>query len=166
MQAGPPGIRAAGSMPTGCRDIARGRLYHRAMSLRLILAGICLIAGSTNGAAMASTPPLPVQCMVTGAKLLAPMTASAICQRFVAAFGQARGTPVAVSDVAPADGLVVRISFAPRGIASAAVTVMHRGKAATPVSFNLAVSDRPFGGGDVDTLAASMAAGLRTDSVR
>lgn len=130
------------------------------MSFRTSLFGLCLIAGASFGAAMARTPPLTVHCTATGAKLVAPMSESAICRRFVDAYARARGAAVVASEDAPVDGLVVALSFEPKGFASAAVTVMRGGKPSAPVSFNLAVSDRRFAPEDVDRLAADTATGL------
>lgn len=111
---------------------------------------------------MASTPPLPIHCAAAGTKLLAPLTATAVCQRFVAAYAKASGSRAVASPAAPADGLVIALRFLPQGVASAEVTRMRGGKPLASVSYNLAVSDRPFHADDIDRLAVSMAQGLRT----
>lgn len=115
---------------------------------------------------MAGTLPTPIQCSVRGEKLVAPLSGAAVCQRFVAAYAKANGSPAVVRTAAPADGLVIALNFLPQGVASAQVTRMRGGKPLAPVSFNLAVSDRPFNADDIDRLAASTAQGLRTASPR
>lgn len=115
---------------------------------------------------MAGTPPTPIQCSVRGEKFVAPLTGAAICQRFVAAYARASGSAATARPTAPADGLVIALNFLPQGVASAQVTRMRGGKPLAPLSFNLAVSDRPFHADDVDRLAASTAQGLRTASPR
>lgn len=111
---------------------------------------------------MASTPPQPIHCTASGAKLLAPMTEGATCARFVAAYAKASGAKAVMSRSRPSNGFVVDLRFLPHGVATAAVTRLRGGRASTPVSFNLSVSDRPFNADDIDQLAATAAAGLRT----
>lgn len=115
---------------------------------------------------MASTLPQPIHCTASGAKLLAPMTDAATCERFVAAYAKASGAKVIMSKSHPTDGLDVELRFSPHGVATVAVTQMRGGRPSMPASFNLAVSDRPFNAEDIDRLAAGAAAGLRTSSPR
>lgn len=110
---------------------------------------------------MASTPPLPIHCTASGAKLLAPITVAATCERFVAAYAKASGANAIISKSRPSDGLDVELRFLRHGVATAAITQMRGGRPLAPVSFNLAVSDRPFNADDIDRLAASAAEGLR-----
>lgn len=125
-----------------------------------------LAAALAGGDAMAGST-IPIQCSVrTGAKLLAPMTGPAICQRFVAAYAKASGTAAVAHATIPADGLVVVLHFRPQGVASADVIRMQRGKSSMSVSFNLAVSDRAFSSDDIDRLAASAVEGLRAAAPR
>lgn len=110
---------------------------------------------------MASTPPLPIHCAASGTKLLAPMTEAATCARYIAAYARASGTKAVMATSRPADGLDVELRLLAHGVATAVVTPMRGGNPSAPVSFNLAVSDRPLVAEDIDQLAANTAAGLR-----
>lgn len=127
----------------------------RALS-RLLILGVA--SALASGETMAGTRATPIQCSVQGEKLLKPLTADAICQRFVTAYARASGAPASKVPAAPADGLVIALRFLPQGVATAELTRMRGGKASPAVSFNLAVSDRPFAAQDIDRLAAEAAA--------
>lgn len=115
---------------------------------------------------MASTPPLPIHCTATGAKLVAPMTAEGICHRFIAAFARAQGAPASASTSKPANGLTVELRFLPQGVAMASVTPIKAGTPRPVQRFEMAVSDRAFTPADIDRLAVDAAAGLRPTSRR
>lgn len=110
---------------------------------------------------MGNMPPLQIHCTASGTKLLAPMTEAAACTKFVAAYAKARGTKAFAADSRPTDGLDIELRFLPHGVAMAIVTQMRRSSPSSPVTFNLAVSDRPFNAEDIDQLAANTAAGLK-----
>ena len=111
---------------------------------------------------MASTPPLPIYCTAAGAKLVPPMTAKGICDRFIAAFARAHGTSASASTSKPANGLIVELRFLPQGVAMASVTPIKASTPAPMQRFEMAVSDRAFVPADIDRLAVDAATGLRT----
>lgn len=132
------------------------------MIIRTSLLGLgaawALAIGSAS--AMASMAPVPIHCTVQGEKLLAPLTATAICQRFIAAYAGASGHPAIGHATPPADGLIVALDFGPRGLAAADVTPVAGGKRQKVARFGLAVSDRGFTAADIDQLARDAAHGL------
>lgn len=110
---------------------------------------------------MASTPPLPIQCTATGAKLVAPLAAEGICDRFIAAFARAHGASASASSDRPANGLVVELRFLPQGLAMASITPIKANALEPMQRFETAVSDRAFTPDDIDRLAGDAARALR-----
>jgi len=129
-------------------------MFHRAIVAGLGL-GLTLTAGA--GGAMASKPPVkspaPLKCSTSGAKLFAPtLSPEAICARFAKAMHNAGANTT---------GLSIELHFLPQGVASAVVSRHIAGKAQPPVTYNMAISDRRFAPGDIDRLAASVAAAIK-----
>ena len=115
-------------------------------------------------AATARPSPIHIQCSVSGTKLVVPaITADQACTRFIRAFGAASGKPVTSGKSATLnDGLIVEIHFKPRGMAAASATRMRAGRVQRLPLFQMAVSDRAFAPGDIDSLAADVARGMTT----
>lgn len=115
---------------------------------------------------MTGPPPLQIHCTVSGAELIKQITADAICQRFVAAFGRARGIPVRARSDAPASGLDVHLAILPPGIAMATIIPVEGGVRAPMLRFNRAISDRAITLADIDHLADDVVAGLDAPAPR
>jgi hypothetical protein len=133
------------------------------MIARICNSGLALFCLGHAGPATATTP-VPVQCSASGTKSFVPaITAPAACAHFVRALGAATGTRTSLNIAPPRDGLIVELRFGSRGMASVQVVQFRAGRPQSLPVYELAISDRPFRGSDIDSLASDVARGLSAD---